>query len=1179
MNAMNGAAGNGATGGDASMMSTGMSMVIADNNAFLMAMGEGSRVEIHAADAAKSSWTQLDGSVAAGAASITLADATGWEVGDRIAIASTGFEMDEAEQRTVVAVSDDGRTVTLDRALDNDHYGEIEQHSNGQTGADQRSWDVDMRAEVALLSRNVTIQGDEDSLDDGYGGHTMIMDGAAMHIDGAELTRMGQAGELGRYPLHWHMLGDASGQYVTNSSIHNTFNKGLTIHGTQSTWVENNAIVETVGHTYYFEDGSEFGNVLIGNLGMNTRQTDSVEAGPIGSDHTATSTYWVTNPDNHLIDNHAAGSDHVGFWILSQETVEGTSAGVALYDGYAPNEQLPGQWIGNASHTNGADGIFIGGQFIEETGERTPFDERLERTYVVEDFTTYKNQDFGLWARNADGEWSDIKIADTKKGARFWGSTELTDSVIVGRSENGETIGYDVYHGWELYDMASVLDGVHFAGFTGELDTAIANHSGFGRNTNNAITNVTFADDVAQRFATKVHNPYLDGAFDFGGGLMGGLHDVDGSLTGQPGAIITPGIIDSVPNDRADVLSYAFDGVAASGFNATAGAQYVADGNYWINAPSSVIGKVTFQTSGNENERVDFTITRTDNGASILYDRTAQQGNGWGQLNVDASGAVEYVVTHPDGPPPTPLGMQIRDLPRGASAVYRFTDLPQDLVIQGADQVGSRGALDAATGSAWYRDNNGDLVLRLVADTYQSRVYAATDDLPGVEDDVYQDRVDLIFEPEPGQVNTVNYRPSEDAPADMRPDPVLSPLPERAASTSDTVAVTDGLARWSDGTTWEGTVPGADDVVVIGPGEQVVLDTSIEVAGIIVQGEGAALIVEDDPSKTIDLVSDWVLIDDGGLFQAGTESDALDTEFTLTLTGDDPDFDLDVSAYVGGGVANTVFAATPAPEPDTVIGEAGSVTVGQRDAEQWHTVTFEQTISNAVVVMGPVGMVGGQPAMTRVRNVTDEGFEFQIDEWDYLDGKHLVETIGWMALSEGTHTLADGRTVVAGSGSVGTQFTEQGFGTELVDAVVFAEVSSVADPAAVTTRIRDVDATGFAVQLQEEEGADGVHDTESVDWIAIESGVGAGSSVFRTEDALTQRPTELAIDGFNASSVLLADMQTRNGGNTAVLRYDDLAPGSVEVFVQEEQSLDPEMAHLTEVGGVAALDDGLILGA
>lgn len=131
--------------------------IINDNNAFLMAIGEGSRIEIHAADADKDSWTQINAAAQAGDMTLRLAQDTGWQAGDRIAIASTGYEMQEAEIRTIVAVSDDGLTVTLDAPLQHDHAGDIQTHNNGETGAGFQSWDLDMRAEVAQLSRNVTI--------------------------------------------------------------------------------------------------------------------------------------------------------------------------------------------------------------------------------------------------------------------------------------------------------------------------------------------------------------------------------------------------------------------------------------------------------------------------------------------------------------------------------------------------------------------------------------------------------------------------------------------------------------------------------------------------------------------------------------------------------------------------------------------------------------------------------------------------------------------------------------------------------------------------------------------------------------------------------------------------------------------------------------------------------------
>jgi hypothetical protein len=46
--------------------------------------------------------------------------------------------------------------------------------------------------------------------------------------------------------------------------------------------------------------------------------------------------------------------------------------------------------------------------------------------------------------------------------------------------------------------------------------------------------------------------------------------------------------------------------------------------------------------------------------------------------------------------------------------------------------------------------------------------------------------------------------------------------------------------------------------------------------------------------------------------------------------------------------------------------------------------------------------------------------------------------------------------------------------------------------------------------------------------------------------------------------VLVADMQTTHGNDTAALRWRNLNVESVDVRVQEEQSRDPETTHLLE---------------
>ncbi len=49
--------------------------------------------------------------------------------------------------------------------------------------------------------------------------------------------------------------------------------------------------------------------------------------------------------------------------------------------------------------------------------------------------------------------------------------------------------------------------------------------------------------------------------------------------------------------------------------------------------------------------------------------------------------------------------------------------------------------------------------------------------------------------------------------------------------------------------------------------------------------------------------------------------------------------------------------------------------------------------------------------------------------------------------------------------------------------------------------------------------------------------------------------------------VFLADMQTSNGGNTANLRRQDKDFYGIDVKIAEEQSLDGEIYHTTEVVG------------
>lgn len=276
--------------------------------------------------------------------------ALGWAYRDQIVVASTDFDQLQAESFTIASVA--GSTVTTMDPATKNHHGVIE------------SGLVDERAEVALLSRNIVIQGDPEDPETAEfmrGGHMMFMNGEGtmpvptIHIEGVELRSMGWKGVLGRYPIHFHMLGDASGNYVRSSSIHECFNRALTIHGTNGVLVRDVVAFDSWGHLFYFESGTEVGNTLEHNLGLVTRVPTHPEGGKalgdvwsvtgvpyfVSSDKKP-AVYWITNTDNSIRYNVAAGSAAHGIWYD--------------LDPYSP-AVLPVDFKGNVSHSNGINGF------------------------------------------------------------------------------------------------------------------------------------------------------------------------------------------------------------------------------------------------------------------------------------------------------------------------------------------------------------------------------------------------------------------------------------------------------------------------------------------------------------------------------------------------------------------------------------------------------------------------------------------------------------------------------------------------------------------------------------------------------------------------------------------------------------------------------------------------------
>src|SRR5689334_14604561 len=453
-------------------------ITLADNvkNEQMMGMGDrgimlsGGTLNLHGNRT--NTWTKLAKTAEAGSTSIEVLNAAQWKAGDEIVLASTDFNPRQAERRTITAIN--GNTVTLDKKLDYMHFGKI-------------TFDVDERGEVGLLTRNIKIQASPDAEQSFFGGHIMAMVTSKMFVEGVELNRMGQNLELARYPIHWHLVGDAKGQYIKNAAIHDTFNRCVTVHGTNFVHVENNVTYNIVGHCFFLEDGIEHGNEYVHNLAIQIKCHTSKPCVPtnlaasgetnyayenrqagrqsgqqskdvlLPSDNTVAA-YWITNPDNTFVDNVAAGSDENGFWMSLPEHPNGAFADTDISKATWPRNMSVRKFKGNVAHSNydafmmdrniNANNTFgvTGNMHIahENPADRSS---KIVET-VFDDLTAYKNRNGGFWGRGEMRTIRNYKSADNAIGytqASGLGggasvadpyTSRVLDSLFVGETEN-----------------------------------------------------------------------------------------------------------------------------------------------------------------------------------------------------------------------------------------------------------------------------------------------------------------------------------------------------------------------------------------------------------------------------------------------------------------------------------------------------------------------------------------------------------------------------------------------------------------------------------------------------------------------------------------------------------------------------------------------------------------------
>ncbi|XP_036186749.1 cell surface hyaluronidase isoform X2 [Myotis myotis] len=391
-----------------------------------------------------------------------LDDVSSWKPGDQIVVASTDYSMYQAEEFTLLPCPECSRfQVKVKETPQFLHMGEI---IDG----------VDMRAEVGILTRNVVIQGEmEDSCYgenqcqffdyDTFGGHVTIRKNfTSVHLSYVELKHMGQQQQLGRYPVHFHLCGDVDhrGGYrhrtsVDGLSIHHSFSRCITVHGTDGLLIKDTIGFDTLGHCFFLEDGVEQRNILFHNLGLLTKPgtllpTDRNNSMcttmrqkvfgnyiPVpATDCMAVSTFWIAHPNNNLINNAAAGSQDAGIWYLFHKEPTGESSGLQLLT--KPELTPLGVFYNNRVHSSFKAGLFIDKGVkttiasaadpreylcLDNNARFRPHQdgdpEKPRVAALIDRLIAFKNNDHGAWVRGGDIVVQNSAFADNGIGLTF----------------------------------------------------------------------------------------------------------------------------------------------------------------------------------------------------------------------------------------------------------------------------------------------------------------------------------------------------------------------------------------------------------------------------------------------------------------------------------------------------------------------------------------------------------------------------------------------------------------------------------------------------------------------------------------------------------------------------------------------------------------------------------------
>jgi len=273
---------------------------------FLGGRGTG-QIDIHGRKLQRT-WTLLSKTVMAGETTLHLKHdpiAMGWQVGDRIGLATTSRGDSTVHRITQIS----GKQLTVAEPARDEHWGGYREI--GEFGAQRR---FELAAEVVNLERSVLITGDhQDIQSTGEGLHTIQANGPGyMDMRYARVEFCGQRPVMGRYCLHFHLLKKCPRCVFQGNAVVDGEHIGITVHGTHDAVVDQNVVWDAKANGLYIEDGNELRNTLNQNV-MICSILNKCKVNWVSGAASQTAGIFMIGMSNNILENRIVGYEN-GIW-------------------------------------------------------------------------------------------------------------------------------------------------------------------------------------------------------------------------------------------------------------------------------------------------------------------------------------------------------------------------------------------------------------------------------------------------------------------------------------------------------------------------------------------------------------------------------------------------------------------------------------------------------------------------------------------------------------------------------------------------------------------------------------------------------------------------------------------------------------------------------------------------